>query len=304
MKNFLRHITEHNLSLLIIFAAGCICMWIIDFLHSSDISVGIVTGSALLTLLNALLLMVITWRTGITRTRSGLPIVLYCLSVSSIPALHTDWQSQLTTAVFQFVLLLILSTYHKDHAVEESFLSTLLLCMGAMIMPDMLWFIPIVWLLFIVQRAFTLRTWLASLTGGILVAIYATLLHCMGLIRIGTPQELFLRQSIAEWNTKEWITAILITIEGIFFIVCILMRITQENHNIRSYITCLSIPFIPASILLFFPPVYFPSTQALSAFLLSGLCTWYFQSRKSIFSGIVFIVHIILWTGIYINQFV
>lgn len=275
-------------------------MWLPDFLlPHPDISVYTVAGTAMLTIINSLLLMAITWRTNITRSRSSLPIILYLSLTSSITTLHTDWRSQLVVVAVQLTLLLTLSTYHREHAVEEAFLSTLLICTSALIMPDILCLIPIVWLLFIIQRALTIRTWLASLTGGAIVAIYATLLHYTGLIRIGTFSELTARQSIVEWNLRQWFVAIFIIAEGIFTIICILTRLTQENSHIRSYITCISIPFLLTSILIFFPPLYFPSLLAISVYLLANLYTWFFYSRNSVFAGIVFLLHTTIWIGLW-----
>lgn len=277
-------------------------MWLPGFLAPAPMpgQIRLLACTALLTVFNGILLMAVLWRTGITRTRSGLPIVLYMFLISSVTALHTDWASQLAVSAFQVVLLLVLSAYHQEHAVEQSFLATLLLCIGALAVPDMLWLVPVLWLLLVTQRAFNFRTWLASLTGCALVALYAALMHCARWICIATPQQILARTAVASWNSINLAVAVAVLAEGIFFIVCLLTRLRQENHHVRSYITCITLPFLLTGILMFFPPLFFPSLLAVSLLLLAGLAAWLFYSRNSVFAGTVFIVHTLLWTAIWL----
>ena len=71
---------------------------------------------------------------------------------------------------------LLLGTYRKQNAVEESFLCGVLLMLAGCVVPDALLFFPVVWWSFTVLWSDNLRVYLASVCAILLVSFYVAIL--------------------------------------------------------------------------------------------------------------------------------
>lgn len=102
---------------------------------------------------------------------------LLCVDFALKPSASADWLTYLTPVAVTLVLLCILNITRRlwkaDHASEEMFLITLLLCAAAFLYAPALLLIVVVWLVFIVLQSFSLKTLLASLIGLACAAIMA-----------------------------------------------------------------------------------------------------------------------------------
>ena len=154
----------------ILLLMGCLAMWLPDFLMptagtgSLTISLPIsytfhfsiylqLAATLAITLLNGLSISGLLLKFGIQRKWSIVPLLLYALFISACPAGRYALEAQIWS-------------------VEQAYLSTLLAAVAAMFTPDMLWFIPVMWLAFMLERAFSLRVLLASLIGLCTVLVF------------------------------------------------------------------------------------------------------------------------------------
>ncbi len=285
----------------ILLSVGCLGFWVPDFLPSTDSTQYQVTGvltTLFLTLVNAVVIVFLMYQRGITHKLSGLPIVLYLLAIGVIPMLHTQWLLQIVILLLQIVLLLVMNSYRNEHAVQASFLSSIFLCLTALLVPDMLILIPILWLMFMMQRAFNLRVLLASLIGCGVVALYVVLFRGIGWIELVDWDAIWIRSTI-ELNFTYKILLSVITIAGAFFLIANFIRQERENTSITTSVWCLMAAFVPCAILMFFPPAYFASLLIVAIYSLVALSTYFFASRESIFAGITFLLFLVLLIGIY-----
>lgn len=300
MRRFLQHLTEHDLLWVLLALAGCAGMWLPDFLQFSHTpALWALIGTLAGILVNAFVLMLVLWQVNITRNREALPVILYAFVVSSVPMLHTLWEAQIVVLVFQIVLLISLQTYRQPHAVNASFWCSVLVCLLTLLAPDMVFLVPVLWVLFMTERAFNLRVWLASLIGAATVGVYFLIAYFVsqyyGVQLFLEPQELVARTVLPVAPWYPFALLCFIVVDGLFFFGSTLAHFGKENHTIRSYLLALLVPFGVVSLLLFFPPVFSASLLPLLLYLLTGIAVWFFYSQKTVFAGIVFLLHIVCW---------
>lgn len=297
MKHFLRHISEINLPAGILLSVGCLSMWLPDIIGNP--LWGDVLITFLLTLSNALLLSLINYRVRITHSVKALPMLCYLLISSSIPALHADWKSQIVVMLLQFIFLLLLRSYRKEHTAEEAFLSTLLLTVSALFMPDMLLLLPLLWSAFLLQGAMNLKSFLASC-----IAIAVTTLYVYLSTRIGWGYIADMTTIVARAkepvinNLPLFLASILLSVTAVFTVICNFTTYQQERSIITTYLTCLQLPVLLCCIMLFLPPQHFPSLMAVAAYLTASTSTYFFCSRQSVFAGVGFLLFVVLYAGV------
>lgn len=296
MKNILSNIIT-NKAFIAIYIVLSSLLWIPDFMQSEHTLANIFTllGTFIGVLTNALLLMFITWDIGTTKNKSPIVVLLYMLFAAAFVPLHTMWQTQLVLVIAQIAFLLTLKTYRKPHAVQESFLTTLLLCIVSLIIPDTLLFIPVIWLMMYIEHSFNLRVWLASLIALFVVALYTMLLNYFDIISIGTASYILSRTTIASFNTIHIIALTLLAAESLFAVGFVLSAFRNETNNIQNYTLLFSFALFLASVMMFFPPQHYPSLLIFAILSLTALLTYYFNKKHTFSSGILFIVHSLLW---------
>lgn len=153
-------------------------MWVVSLLYTGD--VGLVLLTLTLVLANALVCSYMFSKIGITNLPTAFVASSYFLLMSAIPQLHACWQGQVCVlGILVIVLLLNRAVYQRD-GVEESFLSSVIVCLLGFLYPWALVLLPLMWVLLLIQRAMTLRVLLASLIGVLLVAIYAQIIWYLG----------------------------------------------------------------------------------------------------------------------------
>ena len=162
---------------------AALCMWVVDYVHMPDLWLNTLIAQ-LLVLLNALQLSMTLYRAKATAHFSLLPAVLYVLAVAVFPYLRMHWQPQLIVCLLLFYLLFTrdMSDTHEPNGLV--FIVTLLLCLTAMLVPDALWCIPLLWLVVLLQGAFTFRTIVASILAVVLVGGYYVIAMYFGWVQM------------------------------------------------------------------------------------------------------------------------
>lgn len=277
-------------------------MWIPRFADSLTWKPALAT--LLLTLLNACLFSVVNRSARVTRSIVSLPVFLYLFTVGAIPALHTGWQSQILVLVFQFVLLLLLRTYRKETTSEESFLCTLLLCLSAFVLPDMLLLVPVLWLAFLLQGAMNIKAFFASLIAVMLTAVYFFVAVFLGWIQPAELSACITRSNHSLLlNLPLFVSTLLLIVSSVFAVVCNLRTYQQQRSIVTTYLTCLILPMLLCFTMCFFPSLNAPSFLALSAYLAACIHVYFFSTQQSVFAGSCFLAFILLFAVSYALYF-
>ncbi len=289
MKRFLTHITHLSFPVAVLLSLCCIGFWVPTCL-AADAPWHLLVPTFVLMVANALVLTWVIYQRSITTQPVPLPLFLYVLLISTTPALHTLWQAQVACLFFQIVLLVLIHSYRHKMAVENAFLATILLCCAAFVMPDMLFLLPVLWLMFAVNRALNLRVFLASLIGGIFVLIYTAIAQYLHWFQILSMADSFVRASDVHFPL---VSTCLLIGGALLFIILAMMGNNQENNHISSFLVSIVLALVLSLVLSFFPPAFFVSLLIIALYSIAVLASYVFLTRPSVFFGILFLVMII-----------
>ncbi len=302
MKEFFRQIGNLNWIAAILLSLLALAMWVPDFIGESVGGTLPTISTLVLSLCNGLVLMVVVYYSGVSRTLSGTPVFLYLLLTGSQPIMHTCWKIQIVLLLCLLALLLVFSVYHRNNAVHESFLCAILLSFAGLLLPDIIILIPFAWFAFMWQRAFSSKVWFASLVGIFTVGLYTTLVWWIGWIDICPPSALIERDVLTLLPLNTGAAYLLLAFLGTVFMLTAFYRFRRANSTMQSYVVLNAVPFVIFSILMFFPLSDFPSTFILAAAGYSALASKVFITQSSVFIGILFLLNIIAWPIVYLLQ--
>lgn len=115
--------------------------------------------------INSVLLRRFVLHFSIIRIKSFLPVFLFLVFTATWPELRMDLYAHLFLTAFLLSLEFFFGMFRNRTAVEHSFLGSLIISLLSLAEPLYLFIIPVVWIGFVILKSFSLRTWLASLTG-------------------------------------------------------------------------------------------------------------------------------------------
>lgn len=239
-------------------SAVVLCGWIPSFMCVWQT----VLPTFLLTIANATLFFLATTPLHNRQKEDGLPILLYLLSATAFPALHTCWQAQVGVLCLLFVLHLLRHEQTEEFSPESAFIATLALLLGALLMPDFVWFIPVLWLAMLFSRDFNFRTLSASLIAAGTFGIYLAIAHFFFFTEMGY-EALFHRTMYyclgvsAHALLPFWAV-------GLFFILALLSSLERNSLRWRMEVIFLVLFAVAAAVLSIFPIAY--PTSAYYAF--------------------------------------
>lgn len=153
-------------------------MWVVSLLYTTQ--VGALLVCMALVVCNTLLIAYVFSKIGVTNLPSAFVAGSYLLMMSSVPLLHTSWRGQVCVLGILVMALLLGHMEHREERVEESFLCTLIIGLLCYVYPLSLALLPLLWLVLLMRRMFTLRVLLSSLIGIMLVVLYGGLVWYMG----------------------------------------------------------------------------------------------------------------------------
>ncbi len=287
MKHLLKHIAHFNLPIAIVLSVGCLALWIPDFIGENIDRLPLI-GCMICTILNAVTLSFIFLQRNVTRHFSGLPMFFYLLFIGLFPALHPFWIGQVAVFGIQIILLLVLQSYREQEPVRLAFSTSIFLGLVTLLMPDSIVLFPILWLMFGIHRAMSLRVFLASLIGAIVVLIYGFIGHYLAWMDF-----LPLSVCLARTPTTNFpISSVVLVGWGLFFVIGNLLHQNREKTAITLFVWCLILLFLVCAVMTFFPSAYFVSLLPVLLLLVAGLASYFFWVRETIASGVIFLLFI------------
>lgn len=288
MKYFMTHITRISLPTALLLLVGLGLMWLPSFeAHQPNV----VILTLLFAAMAATLLTSVFQRVGITRDTDMLPALLYMLAISVFPSLHIQWLSQVVVCVILIVIRVIYKGFREKDTAEDSFLSTLLLLISSLWVPDVIWLVPMVWMGYIALSAFNIRTLLASIIAFGLFVIYLVLSTLLGWY--DEPYSGLVHRSLIfmQFDLEEWIMSIAVLCMGIYFFIFTVVRLDRDSLRQRTLLILFTLFFLPQLVVAVYPMLPI-QTQPIGLALLTGLATLFFRQMQSLHRGIVFLVYI------------
>lgn len=282
-----------SLPVALVLSVVLLCGWIPSFFIADWRQV---LPTLLLAVVNGALFWYLIVCARLTRDRDGLPLFIYLLSVTVFPVYYVCWQGQ-TAVVCMLLLLLLRKAFREEEPTESAFVATLLLLGASLVLPDMVWLIPVVWIAYILLHSFGLRVWLATLIGAVVFAIYFLLVWHLGWIENAYSRIFERAWLFSVLPLSEAVEECLLIGIGVVLFVASLLRTDRDSTGQQNWLLLFTLFFIVASGLALFPmrttvgcASIFPMVQLLFA----GLWVLFFRQRESAARGIMYIIGIIL----------
>lgn len=181
MKYFLRNISQSNILRTILSIVLGMFFWISSLIQIEPICEVLITS--LFAICNAVLLSVVYSKLEVTNLPSPFVAITYWIGISAMPFFHSYWQGQVLIASVLVALLMLGNVgYRNQEAAEESFLSTLIVCIVSLVVCQALIGVLVIWIYLLSKRILTWRNWMASVIAIIVVVLYCGVSHYLGLI--------------------------------------------------------------------------------------------------------------------------
>lgn len=291
MAYFFRHITQFGWPIAILLSLLALCLWLPAFIgaQTDRETLTLLSVTLGLTVLNGVLLTLLCYHVSLTRYRIGLPMFLYLLAASSSSATYTCWQGQVLVLALFALLLAIIPMRNNQEAVVPAFLSTLLLCVTSLLIPETVLMIPFLWVVFVAQRALSLRVWLASVVAVALFAVWTAVV--VWLFRLPAPYSGWelVGWALSARNGLQWGATGLETLLFIMIAAGVISHLRYDNSHVQNIVMLLFLFLIQALLMYLFSPSGLPFLSVV--FLtLSALSTTYFLQRETTLRGVLFLV--------------
>lgn len=244
--------------------------------------------------INAFLIAVFMYKINISRKVMFMPMFLYILIISANVRSHYAPEEQIALVLFIGCMYMVFKMFKQQDAVEQAFLSSLMLVCASMFISDILWLLPVLWLAYIIERSASWRVYSASLTGVATVFI----LWLAYLLWIQNPYYLIdaLSKTVSRsipyihYNMVYYLYLIMNIVLAFIGVANYFSNIYQESTGTRAVLSSLTIAFVVCTGLMLFPDETGSNLFIVMAMLVSSYGSYLFLSGKSIFRSIVYLL--------------
>lgn len=260
------------------------------------------TGQVMLTFLfaclAAVLLVAFFQRVTILHDMDYLPAVLYMGAMAAFPTLHTQWKGQLVVCLMVGLFSLLYKGFRQKDSTRDSFTSTLLILLSSLLIPDIVWLVPFIWIAYMFLSSFSFRTLLASILAIAVFAIYVSLAVWQGWM--DNPYAMVLERNwiFEVMDPEEWLMPVVLTGGGIYFFIFTVVCTDRDSIRQRTVLMLFSLFYLPLMVMcvyLTMPLMVVPVALAL----LTGLGTLFFRQKDSVHRGIVFLLFWAMLIAVY-----
>lgn len=301
---FLARSTRMPLPIALVLSAVVLCGWIPAFMAQDW---RLVLPTMLLAVVNAFVFQGFAMQVGLVsmRERDVLPIFIYLLSATACTQYAACWQGQVAVLGGLIVLYGLQRCFREEEPTETAFLSSLLLCLCSLVLPDMVWLIAVLWVAFMILHSFGLRVWLATLIGASVFAIYFLIALYFGWID-NVYGALFVRQWL--FGGEMWwheIAAAVMIVLGVAFGAGAMLRVDRDSANQQNslllfvllFVVCAGLSLVPMCKSAF---AICHSMMPMLCLVYAGLSVLYFRQEESIARGVWYWLSIVLLIGCYV----
>lgn len=301
---FLARSTRMPLPIALVLSAVVLCGWIPAFMAQDW---RLVLPTMLLAVVNAFVFQGFAMQVGLVsmRERDGLPIFIYLLSATACTQYAACWQGQVAVLGGLIVLYGLQRCFREEEPTETAFLSSLLLCLCSLVLPDMVWLIAVLWVAFMILHSFGLRVWLATLIGVGVFAIYFLIAWYFGWVD-NVYGALFVRRWLfgGEMWWHETAAAVMIVL-GVAFGAGAMLRVDRDSANQQNslllfvllFVVCAGLSLVPMCKSAF---AICHSMMPMLCLVYAGLSVLYFRQEESIARGVWYWLSIVLLIGCYV----
>ena len=245
-------------------------------------------------LLNAFLLLLFNNRFSLVRARTSLPVIIFLLLTCGAFNSYTLFSCHLALTLFIVALFLFFEMYHNK-AVEKAFMGSFLTTCASLIIPQYIFIIVVFWIALLSYKAFSARTFLASIFGVLTpIILYFSCLYLIdGSVDFYQYMMCFIPREIGFNSDFSLIDIIYQSIMLLFFIICTITVYHDINKDIVRTRKNLNFCFIILLCSIVIRLGYAESFEPLMPLTLLGYTIFFshtFTLKQTKFQQIVFIL--------------
>ena len=274
-------------------------MWTVDYIRVPDRWLSLLL-TQIFVVVNAGLMSATLYRAKATSRFSLLPALLYITAIAVFPYLRVHWQPQLLIGVLLFFLYATrdMSDTHEPNGLV--FLITLLLCLIALIIPDTLWCIVFLWIVVLLQGAFTFRTVMASVLAVALVSAYYVLAIYAGWAQEWSFSPLYERRWLWQDNPAcVTVTVIVMLVAFLYMTGGAFRRSSYDLVSTRMMLYHVVMWGLLSALLIVLTSAQ-PDCWVLLPFTLSAVAGIYFMQKESESRGVTLLLYLVGAVALYL----
>ena len=304
MRYFLRHITKMHMPVAILLLVCALGMWVVDYIRMPEQWV-MLLFTQIMSLMNALLLCSVLYRSKASAHYSLLPGVIYVVMVAVFPYMRLHGAPHFMALLLLFYLLITRDLSEDNESNGIPFFITLLLSLLAYFSPDALWCIIFLWVVVIVQGCFSLRTVIASLLAVALCAVYYQIAVYLGWLESVNWPELIHRQWLGNVYQPMVVIAVISLLAAfIYVVVAAFQRSSYDLVSTRMILYQVVLLGVLSAPLIILPPSR-PDSLVLLPLSLAATTGIYLLQKESESRGITLLVYlagaIVLYISLIVN---
>lgn len=242
---------------------------------------------------------------SLIRTRTTLHAALFLFFFGAIPFLHTYSHEQWIPLLFVLSFAYLFRSYESPYAATPIFHAFLCVSISSFLLPQTLYFVPLIYLYMIGLRAFTPRTFFAGLTG-IFTPYWMMLCYYL---YVGTPQEIvepflqlasFPKIDYSILSLSQLISGGITILIILFCSVEALLHIYQDKVQTRIMLRILIVTEIATLLCMLLIPSHF-NTFFLMTLIAGSIMGGHFLALTfNRFTRIFLWIALVLWGGIWL----
>ncbi|MCL1943906.1 MAG: hypothetical protein FWF54_10220 [Candidatus Azobacteroides sp.] len=240
---------------------------------------------------------------SIIRTKTFLPFLFYTLFITTDPGSFFSLPGNLTTLILLAVIYQLFRSYQKEKNVEEAFNIGLLISAGSLFSTRILFFIPVIWIGLSYTRAFSRKSFFASIVG-LLTPYWLTFcwfLYQKDISGFIEPFYHFFQvnpSSALEYEISGWIRVCFSLLITIFAVINFRMHSFKDKIKTRTYFYFILTLIIFVAILIIFNII--PVTEYAGIYYLSVslFAAHFFVTVNSRLSAVFFYLSLITFIGL------
>lgn len=291
---------QHNIStgrfLFPVVAFVALLFWAVAYRHPSEF----LALAACVATTYVLIELDITF--ALIRTRTALPSSLFLFFYAACPFLHGYTQEIWIPLLVGVMLFSLFRSYESPVAPTPIFHAFLCIGIGSFLLPHLLLFIPILYLMMIPLRSLSMRTFFAGLTG---IATPYWLMGCYYLYlgafeRTFAPFREVIHFSPIDYHAlsvPQCVSSLIFILITAFCCVQCLFQSYNDKVQTRILLRLLIVTEVTTTLLVALQPVHFNALFPVLLFIGSLMAGHYFSLTYTRFTRIFFGISFILWLG-------
>ncbi len=324
MKISIRNIINPTLPASVLLIFICLGMWITSFVlvqiqptaapnsvvssfaGSNILSIPLVSFviAIVFTFFNGFLIAQLNNKFTLIRNRTFLPVIIFLFVISLWPDLHLTIGTHVATTLTILSLFMFLSMYRNRQSSEQAYSGSFLISLAGFFVLPVVFLLPVCWIGMIQMKGFSLKTFLASIFGGLTpwILYFSVRFYLQPDLSIFQNSGQFLQfgMTVLERPIHEIVYLLLMLLTMVAAFPGLLSDMNKDSLQTRSYLFFFMVMLVSVFILTLFFPLQYKLLLPLAMVFFTFLISHPISLKQSNFYSILFYVFCLINAGYFV----